>query len=189
MLRLPLIVADDYRSATDREVRSWSFGLVRAPRRPGADSWQARLGTLDDERTFGPLRDLRCACGRYRGADCRNMICDICGVKVTTAAARRERFGHLELARPVPHPFGAGGEVLSAVPVLPAAFRASPAGREVGGLYEEILRATGAEAGGLVERLSARLLPAAVHAFEWGLAEREVFARALALERRVGPRP
>src|SRR5262249_58795905 len=128
MLRLPSSLATVYRPATDREVHLWSFGAVKAPRDPDAASWQARRFTLDDQAIFGPLRDFHCACGKYEGERYRGMICDLCGVKVTTREARRQRFGHINLPVAVSHPHGEGGERLSAVPRLPpAVLRAPPA--------------------------------------------------------------
>jgi DNA-directed RNA polymerase subunit beta' len=63
-------------------VRSWSFGALQSPREPGAQGWQQRRGTLDDQRILGPLRDFECACGKYQGPRYRGMICDRCGVKL-----------------------------------------------------------------------------------------------------------
>jgi hypothetical protein len=115
------------------------------------------------------------------------MICDICGVKVTTSAARRERFGHIELASAVPHPFGSAGERLSVVPVMPTVFVQSAGGRPLADLYEELLQPATTEFGGratVVERLFTLLLPVATLALEWELAERITFIHGLALERR-----
>jgi hypothetical protein len=188
MLRLPAVLAADYRLAAAREVHSWSFGLVTAIRRPGTTGWEQRLGTLDDERIFGPLRDRECACGKYQGAAHRGMICDRCGVKVTTRAERRTRFGHIDLPVPVPHPLGGEAEQVDAVPVLPAAFLGSPAGRELASAYEELVAAAAGESraelrAGL-QRLVDGLFPAVVLAHEWDLAEAPVLARGLVLESR-----
>src|SRR5262245_10581692 len=97
MLRLPLSLAAMYRPATDREVHSWSFGAVKAPRNPGAGSYQGRRRTLDDQAIFGPVREFHCACGKYQGDRYRGMICDLCGVKMTIPEERRRRFGHIDL--------------------------------------------------------------------------------------------
>jgi hypothetical protein len=187
MLRLPSSLAAVYRPATDREVCSWSFGAVKAPRDPGATTWQARRGTLDDQAIFGPLRDFRCACGKYEGNRHRSMICDLCGVKVTTREARRQRFGHMNLPVAVPHPLGEGGERLSAVPVLPAAFWQAPAGGQLAQRYDELARATTEQlltAG--VASLIELMLPVVTLAHDWNLAEGQTLARGLALERREG---
>jgi hypothetical protein len=186
MLHLTPPLAEACRPATDYEVYSRSYGVLKAPRRPEAGSWQARRGTLDDQAAFGPLRDCECACGLFRGPDHRGKICHICGVKVATPAVRRERFGHIDLPTPLLHPFGCQGESLSALPVLPAAFIASPAGAPMAELYEEVLRACATGNSdvvfGVVERLFSFLLPAARLAVGWALAERDVFVHGLALE-------
>ncbi len=78
---------------------------------------------------------------------------------------------------------------MAAVPVLPAAFTGSLAGKPVADLYDAILSANEDTAGSgvstLIERVFDRLLPVAVFAHEWELADRSVFARGLALEKRV----
>jgi hypothetical protein len=209
MLRLPSSLAAVYRPATDREVCSWSFGAVKAPRPACAASWQAQRGTLEDQAIFGTLRDFHCGCGKYEGERYRGMICDRCGVKVTTREARRQRFGHINLPVAIPHPLAEGGERLSAVPVLPAAFWQAPGGSRLAEAYDELARvavsgvckalATGSadlpawvaeRAGEVLAAESARLfhvlLPVATVAHEWDLAEGQTLARGLALERRAG---
>jgi hypothetical protein len=117
------------------------------------------------------------------------MICDRCGVKVTTRAARRQRFGHIDVPGPVAHPLGQSGERLSAIPVLPAAFVESRGGGHLAELYDELVRSASlgsAEGvtgsfGGLLEVL----LPITVVAHEWDLQEAEVLACGMALVPRV----
>jgi hypothetical protein len=207
MPRLPSLLAAKYRPATDREVHSWSFGAVKAPRDPNADSWQSRRGTLDDQAIFGPLRDFCCACGKYQGPRYRNMICDRCGVKVTTREVRHQRFGYIDLPVSVPHPFGEADEELSAVPVMPATFWQAPAGEGLSQAYDELARDINsavckALAAGSVNlpdwtpqrarevlapalaRLVDLLLPVAIFAHEWDLAESQTLARGLVLENR-----
>jgi hypothetical protein len=191
MLRLPPPLAACYRLATDREVRSWSFGVVEALRDPAAQGWQHQRGTLDDQRIFGPLCDFECACGKYRGMKYKGMICDRCGVKVTSREARRQRFGHIELPQPVRHPQGEDGDRLSAIPVLPAGFLESSAGAALVAVYEDLVRAAADVApdgpAGALQRLVELLLPVVVLAHQWGLSEAATFARGLALADRAAP--
>lgn len=58
---------------------------------------------LFDERIFGPTKDYECACGKYKRIRYKGIVCDRCGVEVTSAKVRRERMGHIELAAPVSH--------------------------------------------------------------------------------------
>ncbi|MGQ0633037.1 MAG: hypothetical protein ACT4QC_00350 [Planctomycetaceae bacterium] len=89
-----------------------------APHRAGDRLAQTR-DTLDDQRIFGPLRTLECACGMYRGVEHRGLICDRCGVKVASPEVRRTRFGHVELDIEITRPFDPDAR-LSVWPVLPA---------------------------------------------------------------------
>ena len=189
MIELPPSLASTYEAVITQEVFSWSYGAVQRVRSVGANDWQGRRGTLDDESTFGPRLDDRCACGKYVGRQHRGIICDACGVKVAVAQpARRTRFGHINLQGPIPHPFGDEPLALEALPVLPVSFRASAAGSGVDDLYERVLLAS--EAGDLravparFEELAAKLMPILTQAHAWNLLEADQFARALCLERR-----
>ena len=54
-------------------------------------------------RTFGPIKDYECLCGKYKRMKYRGITCEKCGTEVTLAKVRRERMGHIELAAPVAH--------------------------------------------------------------------------------------
>ena len=55
------------------------------------------------EKIFGPVKDWECHCGKYKRVRHKGIVCDRCGVEVTTSKVRRERLGHIELAAPVSH--------------------------------------------------------------------------------------
>jgi hypothetical protein len=193
MTMLPSILAARYRLATSHEIRSWSFGALRA-RRVATSGWQEykwrdQRGTLNDQGIFGPMRDCECACGKYTGAKFRGMICDVCGVKLTSPTVRRERFGHIDLASEIQHPLAVEGHLLAAVPVLPAEFVSSPAGAALADQYEELAHLVALDRAertvGVLDRLVYLLLPAVQLADEWRLSEAAVLARGLALEPRV----
>jgi hypothetical protein len=167
-------------------VHSLSFGKLKAPRDPDATGWEQRCGTLEDQAIFGPLNDYECACGKYAGLKYRGMICDRCGVKLTTRRARHRRFGHIDLPGPLVHPLGQGAESVRAIPVLPAAFVESGAG--VSGLadvYDDLVRSVlSASQEGLAatfNRLLELLLPAVIVAHERDLQEAQLLASGLAL--------
>ena len=52
---------------------------------------------------FGPVKNYMCICGKYKQIKYKGIICERCGVEVTTTQVRRERMGHIELAAPVAH--------------------------------------------------------------------------------------
>jgi hypothetical protein len=113
------------------------------------------------------------------------MICDQCGVKLTTRAARRQRFGHIDLPGPIAHPLGQKGEQLGAIPVLPAAFVESPSGAGLADIYDDLVRQPVSESLENVvasfDRLVRLLLPAIVLANEWDLQDAELLTCGLAL--------
>jgi hypothetical protein len=191
MLQLTPTLAARYKPATDREVYSQSFGLLKAPRNPAATAWEQRRGTLDDQAIFGPLVDFECACGKYRGRQYQNIICDHCGVKLTTRQARRQRFGHIDLPVPIVHPLGQSGEPASAIPVLPAAFVETKGGGRLADVYDEMVRSVACESQeGLTtafNRLLELLLPVVLVAHEWNLQEADVLIRGMALVPRTRP--
>jgi hypothetical protein len=185
VFHLPPLISTRYRPATEHEVHSRSFGQLKAPRNPDATGWKQRRGTLEDQAIFGPLRDFECACDKYRGREYQNMICDRCGVKVTTRAARRQRFGHIDLPNPIVHPLGQRAERLGAIPVLPTVFVESRGGEGLADLYDELVRSVLSESFegmvGSFNCLLELLLPTVIVAHQWDLQEAEVLACGLAL--------
>ena len=185
MISLPHAIATIYRPARITEVRSWSFGAVSVIRNPTAGAWVDSKGSLDDEAIFGPSTDFQCACGKYSGQEHERMICDCCGVKITTSECRRDRFGHINLPFRVRHPLSDTPAWLESFPVLPAAFRESHAGTVLNPLYENLVRSLSPFNAMTVEDVLAAivrsLLPIVVESTVWSLKEASVLAQGMAL--------
>ena len=94
-IKISLASADD--------IRSWSYGEVKKPETINYRTLKPEKDGLFCEKIFGPVKDWECACGKYKGIRFRGIVCERCGVEVTTAKVRRERRGHIELAAPVSH--------------------------------------------------------------------------------------
>ena len=86
-------------------IREWSYGEVTKPETINYRTLKAEVGGLFCEKIFGPTKDGACMCGKYKNSHNirEKIICDKCGVEVTTKRVRRERMGHIELACPVSH--------------------------------------------------------------------------------------
>ncbi len=80
-----------------------SHGEVTKPETINYRSYRPEKDGLFCEKIFGPTRDWECYCGKYKRIRYKGIICDRCGVEVTTKSVRRERFGHIQLAVPVVH--------------------------------------------------------------------------------------
>jgi len=89
--------------ASPADIRSWSYGEVTQPETINYRTYRPERDGLFCERIFGPERDWECSCGKYRGMKHKGIVCDRCGVKVTTSRVRRRRMGHITLAAPVVH--------------------------------------------------------------------------------------
>jgi len=89
--------------ASPEKIRSWSFGEVKKPETINYRTFKPERDGLFCARIFGPIKDYECLCGKYKRMKYRGIICEKCGVEVTTAKVRRERMGHIELAAPVAH--------------------------------------------------------------------------------------
>jgi len=126
-MTIPSALQEAFRIATTRDIHSWSFGALTARRHASATYHDNVKGTLHDQRIFGPVQDLRCACGKYSGAHCAIMICDMCGVKVAPKSLRSIRFGHIDFTTDLRHPFDSDTK-LSCFPVIPADFLQSAGG-------------------------------------------------------------
>ena len=84
-------------------IKGWSYGEVTKPETINYRTFKAEKDGLFDERIFGPTKDYECYCGKYKKARFKGIICDKCGVEVTSKRVRRERMGHISLASPVAH--------------------------------------------------------------------------------------
>ncbi len=91
------------RLASPEDFRSASYGEVKKPETINYRTFRPEKEGLFCERIFGPERDYECACGKYRGQKHMGIVCDKCGVMVTTSRERRKRMGHINLAAPVAH--------------------------------------------------------------------------------------
>ena len=104
----PLIDVNKFESmqiglASPDKIRSWSYGEVKKPETINYRTLKPEKDGLFDERIFGPTKDYECACGKSKRIRYKGIVCDRCGVEVTSAKVRRERMGHIELAAPVSH--------------------------------------------------------------------------------------
>ncbi|MDD2482987.1 MAG: DNA-directed RNA polymerase subunit beta' [Candidatus Shapirobacteria bacterium] len=89
--------------ASPEDILSWSTGEVIKPETINYRSWRPEKDGLFCEKIFGPSRDYECYCGKYKKIRFKGVICDRCGVEVTTSKVRRERMGHISLAAPATH--------------------------------------------------------------------------------------
>ncbi len=89
--------------ASPDTILSWSHGEVLKPETVNYRSYKPEKDGLFCEKIFGPVKDYECHCGKYKRIRYKGIICDRCGVEVTTKSVRRERMGHISLAVPVVH--------------------------------------------------------------------------------------
>jgi DNA-directed RNA polymerase subunit beta' len=89
--------------ASPEDILSWSHGSVESPDTINYRTWKPKQKWLFCEAIFGPMKNYECSCGKYKGVRYKGIVCERCGVEVTTSRVRRERMGHIELAAPVVH--------------------------------------------------------------------------------------
>lgn len=92
---------------------------------------------LDSQKIFGPVENNRCECGRYKKDKYRHIICEKCGVEVTEAEVRNQRFGHIVLHSPFLNPVT--GKEISILPVLPVGLRKEK--KELNQIYRDLIEA------------------------------------------------
>lgn len=100
------------RLASVEDIDKRSHGVVDNPDTVNYRTGKPKQGGLFCESIFGPVKNYECSCGKYKGVRYKGIVCERCGVEVTTSRVRRSRMGHIELA----------------VPVLHAWYKASPSG-------------------------------------------------------------
>ena len=89
--------------ASPEKIREWSRGEVTKPETINYRTLKPEKDGLFCEKIFGPSKDWKCHCGKYKKIRYKGVVCDRCGVEVTKASVRRERMGSVELATPVSH--------------------------------------------------------------------------------------
>ncbi len=89
--------------ASPERIRSWSYGEVKKPETINYRTFKPERDGLFCAKTFGPIKDYECLCGKYKRLKHRGVICEKCGVEVTLSKVRRERMGHIDLASPTAH--------------------------------------------------------------------------------------
>ena len=89
-----------------------SSGRVTRPDTINFRTKKPERGGIHCARVFGPIEDLSCICGRLRGPEHDDQVCDRCGVLCARSSLRRERWGHIESPVPLIHP-GLGPRIAS----------------------------------------------------------------------------
>ncbi len=89
--------------ASPEVIRDWSNGEVKKPETINYRTLKPERDGLFCAKIFGPVRDYECLCGKYKKMRYRGVICEKCGVEVTSSKIRRSRMGHIELVTPVAH--------------------------------------------------------------------------------------
>ncbi len=92
-----------FRLASPEKVMSWSNGEVKKPETINYRTLKPERDGLFCAKIFGPVRDYECLCGKYKKMRYKGVVCEKCGVEVTSTKVRRTRMGHIELVTPVAH--------------------------------------------------------------------------------------
>jgi DNA-directed RNA polymerase subunit beta' len=95
--------------ASPDQILDWSYGEVKKAETINYRTFRNEPDGLFCERIFGPSKNYECFCGKYKKVRYKGIVCDKCGVEVTSKDVRRERMGHIELSVPVTHVWFAYG--------------------------------------------------------------------------------
>ncbi|PAF43714.1 DNA-directed RNA polymerase subunit beta/beta' [Helicobacter sp. 11S03491-1] len=109
----PIVIKEDDRPkdfnsfqlvlASPEKIHSWSHGEVKKPETINYRTLKPERDGLFCTKIFGPVRDYECLCGKYKKPRYKGIVCEKCGVEVTSSKVRRSRMGHIELVTPVAH--------------------------------------------------------------------------------------
>ena len=97
------LAALQLRVASPEKILSWSFGEVKKPETINYRTLKPERDGLFCAKIFGPIRDYECLCGKYKKMRYKGVVCEKCGVEVTSSKVRRTRMGHIDLIAPVAH--------------------------------------------------------------------------------------
>ena len=91
------------RLASPEKILSWSHGEVKKPETINYRTLKPERDGLFCAKIFGPVKDYECLCGKYKKMRYKGVVCEKCGVEVTSSKVRRHRMGHIDLVSPVAH--------------------------------------------------------------------------------------
>ena len=89
--------------ASPEKILSWSYGEVKKPETINYRTLKPERDGFFCAKIFGPIRDYECLCGKYKKMRYKGVVCEKCGVEVTSSKVRRSRMGHIDLVTPVAH--------------------------------------------------------------------------------------
>ena len=89
--------------ASPEMIKKWSYGEVKKPETINYRTLRPERDGLFCEKIFGTTKEWECYCGKFKSIRYKGVICERCGVEVTSSKVRRERMGHITLACPVSH--------------------------------------------------------------------------------------
>ena len=89
--------------ASPEKILSWSCGEVKKPETINYRTLKPERDGLFCAKIFGPIKDYECLCGKYKKMRYKGVVCEKCGVEVTSSKVRRHRMGHIDLVSPVAH--------------------------------------------------------------------------------------
>ena len=89
--------------ASPEKILSWSTGEVKKPETINYRTLKPERDGLFCAKIFGPVKDYECICGKYKKMRYKGVVCEKCGVEVTSSKVRRHRMGHIDLVAPVAH--------------------------------------------------------------------------------------
>ncbi|MBD3840775.1 MAG: DNA-directed RNA polymerase subunit beta' [Campylobacterales bacterium] len=89
--------------ASPEKILSWSSGEVKKPETINYRTLKPERDGLFCAKIFGPVKDYECICGKYKKMRYKGVVCEKCGVEVTSSKVRRHRMGHIDLVAPVAH--------------------------------------------------------------------------------------
>ncbi|MDR0789034.1 MAG: DNA-directed RNA polymerase subunit beta', partial [Bifidobacteriaceae bacterium] len=104
--------------ANPDQIKNWSYGEVKKAETISFRTHKPEKDGLFDERIFGPIKDFECSCGKYKNRRFKGIVCEKCGVEITSAKVRRDRMGHIDLVTPIAHIWftkSAGGKMASLI--------------------------------------------------------------------------
>jgi DNA-directed RNA polymerase subunit beta' len=91
------------RLASPEKILEWSKGEVKKPETINYRTLKPERDGLFCAKIFGPIKDYECLCGKYKKMRYNGVVCEKCGVEVTSSKVRRQRMGHIDLVAPVAH--------------------------------------------------------------------------------------
>ncbi len=89
--------------ASADEIEKYSKWEIKIPDTVNYRTWKPKEWWLFCEKIYWTTKNYECSCGKYKWMRYKWIVCDRCGVEITSSRVRRKRMWYIKLNASVAH--------------------------------------------------------------------------------------